>query len=140
MSSSIPPSPSVEPGWLYSVVETPDHPDFSLLYRRLGLRQQCFNSMRRAMAGIKRQPPAFIVAEFLYGFSNNYAGINISNLDVMLFSLQRYAPDARVVVLVTPTQRRYVDQLNAIFPLYAVLPQPVTEPRLARVLGGSGSD
>ncbi|MEW8044219.1 MAG: hypothetical protein G8D28_07875, partial [gamma proteobacterium symbiont of Phacoides pectinatus] len=72
--------------------------------------------------------------------SNNYAGINISNLDVMLFSLQRYAPDARVVVLVTPTQRRYVDQLNAIFPLHAVLPQPITEPQLARVLGGSGGD
>jgi len=41
-----------------------------------------------------------VVAEFFYGFGNNYAGANLGNLDVFLASLQKYAPEARVIVLV----------------------------------------
>lgn len=110
---------------LYSVLETPGHPDFSALYRELDIREERFPSMRKALSRIKQQAPDLIVAEFIYGFGNNYAGVNISNLDVMLFSLQKYAPHTRVIVLVDKRERQYVDKLNAIFPLAAVLVQPV---------------
>jgi len=111
---------------LYSIVESPTHPDFSSLYRQLGITEVQFKAMRKAMASLKRQPPDLVVAEFFYGYANNYAGVNISNLDVFLFSLQKYAPQARVVVLVEKKERQYVDALYKIFPLHDVLLQPAT--------------
>ncbi|MBL3527489.1 MAG: hypothetical protein JMN27_08335 [gamma proteobacterium endosymbiont of Lamellibrachia anaximandri] len=121
---------------LFSILESSSHPDFSALYRRLGIRQIEFHSMRKVMSELKRQRPDIVVAEFFYGFANNYAGINISNLDVLLFSLQKYAPETRVIVLVEKAEREYVDKLNEIFPLYAVLVQPVQASKLERLLEG----
>ncbi|WP_177419468.1 hypothetical protein [endosymbiont of Lamellibrachia barhami] len=121
---------------LFSILESPTHPDFSALYRRLGIRQIEFRSMRKVMSELKRQRPDIVVAEFFYGYANNYAGINISNLDVFLFSLQKYAPEARVIVLVEKSEREYVDKLNEIFPLHAVLVQPVKGSQLELALAG----
>ncbi len=121
---------------LFSILESPTHPDFSALYRRLGIRQIEFRSMRKVMSELKRQRPDIVVAEFFYGYANNYAGINISNLDVFLFSLQKYAPEVRVIVLVEKSEREYVDKLNEIFPLHAVLVQPVQVSQLERLLEG----
>ena len=110
---------------LFSIIESPSHPDLSALYRRLGIREVQFKAMRKAMSELKTQGPDFVVAEFFYGYANNYAGVNISNLDVFLFSLQKYAPRAKVIVLADKKERQYVDPLNKIFPLHAVLQQPV---------------
>ena len=84
---------------LYSIIETPAHPDLSALYQKLGIRQLRLPSQRKAIAQLKRQTPDWVVAEFLYGYGNNYAGVNISNLDVFLHSQRKYAPTARVIVL-----------------------------------------
>lgn len=119
---------------LISVVESPAHPDFSALYRRLNLQQLKLNSMRKAISQLKSQPADFIVAEFFYGYGNNYAGVNISNLDVLLSSLNRYAPNARVLVLVDKAEHQYVAKLEDIFPLHAVLVQPVREADIERAL------
>ena len=119
---------------VYTIVETPIHPDFSALYQRLGWTELRFASMRKAIAALRRTPPDTVISEFLYGYGNNYAGVNISNLDVFLYSLQKYAPRARVVVLVDKNERQYVDKLNEIFPLQAVLVHPVTEAQLEPVL------
>lgn len=112
---------------LYSVIESPAHPNFSSLYQRLGLREQKLGSSRKAMNQLKKQPPDYLVAEFFYGYSNNYAGVNISNLDVMLYSLQKYAPDTRLIILVSRDEREYADKLGHIFPIHAVLQHPVSE-------------
>ncbi|MBL3588179.1 MAG: hypothetical protein JMN24_00095 [gamma proteobacterium endosymbiont of Lamellibrachia anaximandri] len=122
---------------LFSILESPTHPDFSALYRRLGIRQIEFRSMRKVMSELKRQQPDIVVAEFFYGYANNYAGINISNLDVFLFSLQKYAPETRVIVLVEKSEREYVGKLNEIFPLHAVLVQPVKASQIELALAGS---
>ena len=119
---------------VYSIIESPAHPDLSSLYRRLQLEEVQFTSMRKAMSQLKRQPPDFVVAEFFYGYANNYAGVNISNLDVFLFSLQKYAAQARVVVLVQKAERQYVDALNKIFPLHGVLQHPVRLEEIAGLL------
>ena len=91
-------------------------------------------SMRKAISELKKQTPDVVVAEFFYGYGNNYAGVNISNLDVLLFSLQKSAPEARVIVLVEKPERQYVDKLNDILPLHAVLQQPVTAADMEAVL------
>jgi len=112
---------------LFSIAESPTHPDFSDLYQRLAITEVKLGSMRKAISELKKQTPDVIVAEFFYGYGNNYAGVNISNLDVLLFSLQKAAPEARVIVLVEKSERQYVDKLNDILPLHAVLQQPVVE-------------
>jgi len=121
---------------LFSVIESPSHPKFSALYRRLGIREQKFNSMRKAIAGLKKECPDYVVAEFAYGYSNNYAGVNVSNLDVLLASLRKYAPQARMVVLVHKAEYRYIDKLAELFTLYAVLQFPVSEAQMEAVLAG----
>jgi hypothetical protein len=119
---------------LYTILESPRHPDFSALYRRRGIRELRMSSMRKAISESKRHPPDFVVAEFFYGYGNNYAGVNISNLDVLLYSLQRYAPLARVIVLVDKSERIHVDKLNDILPLAGVLTHPVAAAELETLL------
>ena len=91
--------------------------------------------MRKAISALKNDTPDYVVAEFFYGYGNNYAGVNVSNLDVFLYSLQKYAPDARVVVLVDRRERQYVEKLSALFALHAVLQQPVREQEVEPLFG-----
>ena len=119
---------------LYSLIESPGHPDLSALYRELGLEELRFGAMRKAIASLKRKAPDFVVGEFFYGWANNYAGVNLSNLDVFLYSLQKYAPTARVIVLAGKNDLPHVDKLAALFPLHAVLAQPVAAEAMREAL------
>jgi len=110
---------------LFSVIESPTHPFLTPLYHKLGIDELCFKHMRKLISKVKKVQPDYIAVEFFYGFGNNYAGINISNIDVMLYSLQRYSPDTKVIVFVNKDERKYVDQLNNILPLHAILTNPV---------------
>ena len=69
----------------------------------------------------------FSISEFFYGFGNNYAGVNVSNLDVLLSSLPRYSPETKVIVLAQKDQYPHVDKLANLFSLHKVLALPVTE-------------
>ena len=103
------------------------HPDFSALYARLGIKESKFSSMRKAISALKTQTPDLVVAEFMYGYGNNYAGVNVCNLDVFLYSLQKYAGNTGIIVLVDKSEYQYVEKLAALFPLHAVLQYPVRE-------------
>lgn len=111
---------------LLSVIESPTHPNFSQLYAELGLEQLRADSMRKAISQLRKKVPHFIVAEFFYGYGNNYAGVNLSNLDVMLASLPKYAPQARVILLAARDEMPYVGKLRELFPVHAVLQQPAS--------------
>jgi hypothetical protein len=119
---------------IFSVVESSAHPNFSALYRRLGLKEVRLASARKTIAQLKKQSPDFLVAEFFYGYGNNYAGVNVCNLDVMLSTLQKYARQAKVIVLVEKPELQYVDRLKALFPVHGVLVQPVQEQQMAECL------
>ncbi|HAJ92334.1 MAG TPA: hypothetical protein DCO71_06960 [Gammaproteobacteria bacterium] len=119
---------------VFSIIESPMHPDFSTLYTRLGIRESKFSSMRKAISALKTQAPDLVVAEFMYGYGNNYAGVNVCNLDVFLYSLQKYARDASIIVLVDRHEYQYVEKLAALFPLHAVLRQPVCAQDIEPVL------
>jgi protoheme ferro-lyase len=119
---------------LFSIIESSGHPNASELYHSIGIQETKINSMRKAIAAIKKQAPDFIVAEFFYGYGNNYAGVNISNLDVLLHSMQRYAADTKVIVLVQPDEYKHVDKLNEIIKLHDILKQPVTPQQLYKSL------
>jgi hypothetical protein len=119
---------------LLSIIESPTHPDFSGLYRKLCIREERATSTRKAMSLLKDLTPDYVVAEFFYGYGNNYAGVNVSNLDVFLYSLQKYAPRARIIVLVDKEERAFVEKLDALFPLHAVLQHPVNTGELEAIL------
>ena len=119
---------------LFSIIESSRHPNFARLYQRLNIQEYCFNSMRKLIKQLKTHQPDYIVAEFFYGFGNNYAGVNISNLDVMLYSLQKYSPNTKVIVFVDKEERQYVDKLNTIIPLHAVLVRPFSEKSIIEAL------
>lgn len=86
--------------------------------------------MRKAIAALKTQQPDFIVAEFFYGYGNNYAGVNISNLDVLLYSLQKYSEHTKVIVLVDKNELKYVSKLNEIIMLHDIFKFPVNTKQL----------
>jgi len=119
---------------LLSIIETRMHPDFSGLYQKLNLREERVNSIRKAIGLLKTQQPDFIVCEFFYGYGNNYAGVNISNLDVLLSTLQKYSPTTKVIVIVEKTEHQYVDKLNELFPLHAVFVYPAKEKEMEQCL------
>lgn len=124
---------------LYSIVESPAHPRLSNLYQQLGISEIQLPSMRKAIAELKHNPPDFVVAEFFYGYGNNYAGVNVSNLDVFLYSLQKYAPAAKVIVLVDKSEQQYVGKLPEELTPDAVLIQPVSPGQIEGLLTASGN-
>jgi hypothetical protein len=115
---------------LFSIIESSGHPNFTSLYNTLGIQESKINSMRKAIAALKKQQPDFIVAEFFYGYGNNYAGVNISNLDVLLYSLQKYSAHTKVIVLVDKGEYQYVDKLNNIIKLHDILKFPINNKQL----------
>ena len=102
-----------------SIIESPTHPKLSALYERIGAREIQVNSSRNAIKALKTYQPDFIVAEFFYGYGNNYAGVNVSNLDVLLSSLPKYSPNTRTIVFVMKEEAEFVEKLDKLYPLHA---------------------
>ena len=119
---------------LFSIIESPLHPNFVDLYHSLNIENVQFNSMRKAISHLKKQQPDFIVADFLYGYGSNYAGVNVSNLDVFLHSLQKYAPEAKVIVMVEKEELKHVPKLVDLFTLHAVLQYPISKQAMTEML------
>lgn len=119
---------------LLSIIEAPTHPDISAFYKSLGIKETRISSMRKALGLLKKHPPDFIVCEFFYGYGNNYAGVNVCNLDVMMHTLEKYSPNTRVVILVDKTEREYVDKLIELFPVHAVLVYPIKPQQMETAL------
>ncbi len=119
---------------LFSLIESPKHPNLSALFSRLGYEEIQLTSTRKAVSQLKKQVPDVVVADFVYGFSNNYSGVHISNLDVFLMSMPKFAPQASVIVLVDPTEMAYAEKMRDIFPVKAILPFTVSEQELESLL------
>ena len=123
---------------LYDLVESPLHPDLTDLTDRLGYERLTFTTQRKALGQLKKRPPEVVVADFFYGYGNNYAGANISNLDVFLRSLQRFAPAARIVILADRNELAYVAKLAELFELHAIIALPADAEELAEALAHPG--
>lgn len=119
---------------LSSLIESPFHPDFSALYQKLGIVAERFDTARNLHRALQKQPPDFFVGEFVYGWGNNYAGANVSNLDVTLRSLQYLAPQAKMIVFLHPREAPHIDKLVELFPIHAVLQYPVSEQAMQAAL------
>ncbi len=119
---------------LLSIVESRAHPDFSAVYEKLGFEHQWVMSQRDALKFIKKTQPDYVVAEFFYGYGNNYAGVNISNLDVLLYSLEKYSPDSKVIALVQKSEKQHAERLNDIIPYHGMVIYPARENAIQKLL------
>ena len=119
---------------LYDIIESPTHPDLSTLIEPLGFERLAFNAQRKAISELKRRPPDVVIADFFYGYGNNYAGANVSNLDVLLRSLQRFAPAARVVILADRQEIRPTPKLAEGIELHAIIALPADPAQLKAAL------
>ncbi|VAW96500.1 hypothetical protein MNBD_GAMMA22-1746 [hydrothermal vent metagenome] len=119
---------------VFSIAEAPGFPNLSSLYKKLNIDEQFFNATRKAMTALKKCSPDIIIAEFIYGYGSNYAGVNISNLDVFLYSLQKYSPNAKKIIFVKKHERKFVDKLNDIILLDAILTYPIDSLNLEKIL------
>ena len=120
---------------LYDIIESPLHPDLGALCSALGYERMPFTSQRKAIGQLKQHPPELVVADFFFGYGNNYAGANVSNLDVLLRSLQRFAPTARVIVLADRNEIRHTPKLASLFEIHRVVALPASPAELQAALG-----
>lgn len=112
---------------LFSIIESPVHPKLSGLFSRLGFDEVELTSTRKAVSQLKKQKPDVVVADFVYGFSNNYSGVHISNLDVFLMSMQKFAPGTPVIILASPGEMEHAEKMRNICEIQAILPFTVAE-------------
>lgn len=119
---------------LFSLIESPCHPNFAALYQRLGMTETPFSSARNLHKALQKQAPDFFVGDFIYGWANNYAGTNLSNLDVTLATLQRFAPQAKVIVFTQAGDEPHVEKLKELFDIHAVLRYSASEAEMQAAL------
>ena len=119
---------------LFSLITSPFPPDLPGLCQELGIAAERFDSARNLHRALQKQPPDFFVGEFIYGWGNDYAGATVSNLDVTLRTLQAVAPQAKIIVVLQPSEEAHIGKLLALFSVHAVLKFPVTKEEMRAVL------
>jgi hypothetical protein len=124
---------------LFTLTESPFSLQFPDLYQELGIVVERFDSARNLHRALKKQQPDFFVGEFIYGWGNNYAGANVSNLDVTLRTLQAQAPQAHLIVVMQPGEAPHVGKLLELFDVHAVLKYPISEEQLRGALQSTTS-
>lgn len=116
---------------LLALVELGGYPNFIPLYQSLGYRVEMVNSVRKAQAWLKKHRPEVVVAE-LY-VDPNFRD-RLSNLESLLASLQRYVPDARVLVFHDKHYQDRLEQVSRRYPIHAAFSFPIDESSLADIL------
>lgn len=119
---------------LYTLLESPLACQFPDLYRELGIEEERFPSARHLHRALKLRRPDNFVGEFVYGWGNNYAGANVSNLDVTIRTLQAVAPKAKLIIVMRPSEAAHIGKLLELFPVHAVLTYPIDEKQMRAAL------
>ena len=121
---------------LYTLAASPFVAHFPDLYRELDIVVERFDSARNLHRALKKRLPDFFVGEFVYAWGNDYAGNTISNLDVTLRTLQAFAPQAKIIVVIRPSEEAHIGKLLELFPVHAVLKYPIAEEQIRAALRG----
>jgi len=75
---------------IFSLIDSPAHPNFSQLFESKGYEERHFFSVRKIISALKKEKPDIIIALFHYQYVSDYASNHISNVDSLLASLQKY--------------------------------------------------
>lgn len=115
---------------LLSIVEQGGYPLYDTIYQQAGYQVTMVETMRKAVASIKKKNPDVIVAEF--NFQSDFRD-RTSSLETLLASIQKY-PDTRVVVFYDRENTDKLNRLLASREVYTTLPYPIDEDALQSAL------
>lgn len=115
---------------LLSIVEQGGYPLYDTIYQQAGYQVTMVETMRKAVASIKKKNPDVIVAEF--NFQSDFRD-RTSSLETLLASIQKY-PDTRVVVFYDRENTDKLNRLLASREVYTTLPYPIDEDALESAL------
>lgn len=115
---------------LLSIVEQGGYPLYDTIYQQAGYQVTMVETMRKAVAAIKKKNPDVIVAEF--NFQSDFRD-RTSSLETLLASIQKY-PDTRVVVFYDKENSDKLNKLLAVQKVHATLSYPIDEAALASAL------
>lgn len=116
---------------LLSIVEMGGYPDFTSLYRRAGYHPEKVHSIRKAQAWLKKNQPDLVVTEFHF---DPELRDRMSNLESLLAGLQRFAPEAKVVVFIEKSHRARLEKVRARYAVQGALDYPINESSLEKLL------
>jgi hypothetical protein len=119
---------------LFSLAQSPLPAYFSGLCQELDIEATRFDSARNLHRALQKQPPDFFMGEFIYGWGNDYAGATVSNLDVTLRTLQAVAPQAKIIVVMQPSEEAHIGKLLALFSVHAMWTFPVAQEEMRATL------
>lgn len=121
---------TASPRRLLSIVEQGGYPLYDAIYQQAGYQVTMVETMRKAVAMIKKQPPDMIVAEFNY--QSDFRD-RTSSLETLLASIQKY-PGTRVVVFYDRENTDKLQRLLAVSDVHSTLAYPIDEDALAVAL------
>ncbi len=122
---------------LLAIVEMGGYPDFFPLYRSKGYLPEKVHSMRKAQAWLKKNRAALVVTEFHF---DPELRDRMSNLESLFATLQRYAPDAGVIVFIEKAHRPRLQKVEDRYPVQGALDYPVDESALSALLKQAGEE
>jgi CheY-like chemotaxis protein len=117
---------------LLSVIELLGYPNLRPVYERLGFQVMTEFSVRKAIALLRKEKPAVIVADFY--FQPDFRD-RVSNLESLLATAQSHK-DVKVLVLYESAHEHALERLRARFRIDAALTLPVREADLEILLAG----
>lgn len=103
---------------------------YKKLYQELGYQVIAEWTERKAIALVRKSPPAVIVADF---FHQTDFRDRLSNLESLLATAQA-SPATRVLVLYEPAHQAVLDKVGARLRIDVALPLPVAEASLRSAL------
>lgn len=103
---------------------------YKKLYQELGYQVVTEWTERKAIALVRKSPPAVIVADF---FHQTDFRDRLSNLESLLATAQA-SPTTRVLVLYEPAHQAVLDKVSARLRVDVALPLPVAEASLRSAL------
>ena len=115
---------------LLSIVEQGGYPLYDTVYQQAGYQVTMVETMRKAVAAIKKNQPDTIVAEF--NFQSDFRD-RTSSLETLLASIQKY-PDTRVIVFYDQENTDKLNLLLAVREVHSTLTYPIDENALLAAL------
>jgi len=115
-----------------SIIEMGGYPNFAPLYQRFDFQTETLFNMRKAQSWLKKNQPILVVAEFHFDPDMRD---RMSTLESLLASLQRYAPNARVITFIEKEFHPRFMAVQTRYPhLIAAVEYPINEDKLKLVL------
>ncbi len=115
-----------------SIIEMGGYPDFTSLYQEFGLQSVRLFNIRKAQSWLKKNQPSLVFAEFHF---DPDLRDRMSTLESLLASLQRYAPEAKVITFIEADFRPRLEAVQARYPaLIDAVDYPINETNLRLVL------